>query len=70
VPNTPDDQVNQHHGINGHRVSAPSSAENAVIAAIDVEGRLESGEFANPWQYSNANDPDGDDNPFCDAVDG
>src|ERR1700757_5069801 len=60
VPNASDDQVNQHYGINGHCISAPSSSEDAVIAAINVEGCLESGEFANPWQNSSANDLDGD----------
>jgi hypothetical protein len=70
MPNASDDQVIEHYGINGHGVSAPSSSENAVIAAIDVEGCLESGEFANLWQNSSANDLDGDGNPLCDAVDG
>jgi hypothetical protein len=46
----PDDRIN------GQRVSASSSSENREVTAIYVESCIESGEFADPWQNSNAND--------------
>src|SRR5260370_28812647 len=56
-------------GVDGHGVAAPARAENAEIAAIDVEGGFESGKVAYTRHHAHADHFHGNDEALRDAVD-
>jgi len=65
-----DDQMKDDGGIDGHGVAAPARAENAEVAAIDVEGGLESGEVSDVRHHAHANNFYRNSDALRHAVDG
>src|SRR5258708_6657644 len=64
-----DDEMDDDCGVDGHGVAAPARAENAEIAAIDVEGGFESGKVAYTRHHAHADHFYGNDEALRDAVD-
>src|SRR5260370_36222327 len=64
-----DDEMDDDCGVDGHGVAAPARAENAEIAAIDVEGGFESGKVAYTRHHAHADHFHGNDDALRDAVD-
>ena len=65
-----DDEVDDDGGIDGHGVAAPAGAEDAVVAAVDVEGGFETSEIADTGHDSNADGFGRNGDVFGDSVDG
>src|SRR5258708_38745076 len=63
------DEMGDFCGVDGHGVAAPVGAENAEIAAIDVEGGFESGKVAYTRHHAHADHFYGNDEALRDAVD-